>query len=84
MSVRTSITSIFEAALFKLGIQAHIDISRPEFSQHGDFSTNIAMSLAKQLKKSPRAIAEDIIKNLDHKMFSKVEIAGAGFINVFL
>jgi len=84
VSVRTSIASIFEAALFKLGVQAQIDISRPEFAQHGDFSTNIAMSLAKQLKKPPRAIAEDIINNLDHKLFSNVEIAGAGFINVFL
>ena len=47
--------------------------------------TNIAMILAKPLKKNPRQIAEDIIASLpkdDH--ISKVEIAGPGFINFFV
>jgi len=51
----------------------------------GDFACNIAMQLCKQLKRKPRDIAELIIKHLPiSDKVSKVEIAGAGFINFFL
>ena len=55
----------------------------PRDKTHGDFAANIAMLLAKQAKKAPRMIAEDIIKNLktDGSYVESVEIAGAGFIN---
>ncbi len=50
-----------------------------------DFSLNIAMQLAKKLKKSPRTIAEDIKKRIENlEYISKIEIAGPGFINIFL
>ena len=52
----------------------------------GDFSTNAAMLLAKELKLQPRKIAEEIISALefDNELISKVEIAGPGFINFFI
>ncbi len=52
----------------------------------GDFSTNAAMLLAKDLKLQPRKIAEELIANLeyDSDLISKVEIAGPGFINFFV
>ena len=55
----------------------------PRDKTHGDFAANIAMLLAKQAKKAPRMIADDIIKNLkiDGSYVESVEIAGAGFIN---
>ena len=57
----------------------------PKIETHGDLSSNAAMLLAKVLKRKPREIAEEIISNLeyDSNIISKVEIAGAGFINFF-
>jgi arginyl-tRNA synthetase len=56
----------------------------PKNPEHGDLSCNIAMQLARILKKSPREIAENITSKLeyDSDKIEKVEIAGAGFINI--
>ena len=60
-------------------------IERPKQSSHGDYACNLAMQLAKPLKKSPREIANALIKALpESDVVEKVEIAGAGFINVFI
>jgi arginyl-tRNA synthetase len=65
--------------------QLTITLERPKSLDHGDFATNIAMQLAKPLRQNPRAIAERIIAALPASQYvSKVEIAGAGFINFFL
>ena len=62
----------------------HFD--KPKEEKFGDLSTNIAMLLAKDLKLPPRKIADEIISKLeyDKSLISKVEIAGAGFINFFI
>jgi arginyl-tRNA synthetase len=63
----------------------NIILERPKSAEHGDFASNIAMQLAKPLKQNPRAIAQTIIDGLPaNEVISKVEIAGAGFINFFL
>jgi arginyl-tRNA synthetase len=60
-------------------------IERPKTAQHGDFATNLAMSLAKPLRQNPRAIAEALLKALPPTPYvAKAEIAGAGFINFFM
>ncbi|WLR41746.1 arginine--tRNA ligase [Bacillus carboniphilus] len=58
----------------------------PKEKAHGDYSTNMAMQLARIAKKPPRKIAEDIVAHLDTSTASieKVEIAGPGFINFYL
>jgi arginyl-tRNA synthetase len=62
-----------------------IQIDRPKSIEHGDFSTNLAMMLAKTLKKNPRELATLIIEKFPSSPFiEKVEIAGAGFINFYL
>lgn len=62
-----------------------IQLDRPKSIEHGDFSSNLAMVLAKPLKKNPRELATLIIEKLPHSPFiEKVEIAGAGFINFYL
>ncbi|HYG31352.1 MAG TPA: arginine--tRNA ligase, partial [Methylophilaceae bacterium] len=62
-----------------------IHLERPKTAQYGDFSTNLAMTLAKPLRQNPRAIAESLINAMPASDFvEKVEIAGAGFINFFL
>lgn len=54
-------------------------------SKFGDYQANVAMSLAKKLGKSPRDVANEIVSHLDaDDLFEKIEIAGPGFINVFL
>jgi arginyl-tRNA synthetase len=61
-----------------------IQLDRPKSIEHGDFSTNLAMMLAKPLKKNPRELAALIIEKLPSSPFiEKVEIAGAGFINFY-
>jgi len=62
-----------------------IQLDRPKSIEHGDFSSNLAMVLAKPLKKNPRELASLIIEKLPHSPFiEKIEIAGAGFINFYL
>ena len=61
-----------------------IQLDRPKSIEHGDFSANLAMMLAKTLKKNPRELAALIIEKLPSSPFiEKVEIAGAGFINFY-
>jgi len=54
-------------------------------TQFGDYQCNAAMSLAKVLRKAPRAIAEELVANAPaHEAIDRLEIAGPGFINIFL
>ena len=58
---------------------------RPKHEGHGDRAANIAMRLAKPLKAKPRDIAEKIAEALKNcEVITKTEIAGPGFLNVFL
>ncbi len=73
------------ASLSADATQLNIILDRPKSAEHGDFSSNLAMQLAKPLRQNPRAIAEALIAALpESEYIAKVEIAGAGFINFFL
>jgi len=63
-----------------------IMIEKPREEAHGDFSTNIAMQLAKQAKKAPVQIAHIILEEIDYRdtYIVRAESAGPGFINFFL
>src|ERR1039457_4617854 len=67
------VTAPFPAVI--IGIPANLD--------HGDFSCNISMQIAKGERKAPRQVAETIIRLIgsDTGLLSKCEIAGPGFIN---
>ncbi|NYE06061.1 arginyl-tRNA synthetase [Bacillus niacini] len=58
----------------------------PKEKAHGDYSTNMAMQLARVAKKAPRMIAEALIENFDRSKASieKIELAGPGFINFYM
>ncbi|MBY6086758.1 arginine--tRNA ligase [Priestia flexa] len=58
----------------------------PKDKAHGDYSTNMAMQLARIAKKAPRAIAEELVAQFDKSKASieKIEIAGPGFINFYM
>ena len=62
-------------------------IEVPRDEGHGDFSSNVAMLMARSARMAPRKIAEIIVTQIDRKLMPElqnVEIAGAGFINFFL
>jgi arginyl-tRNA synthetase len=67
------------------GSQVPLVIERPKQAQHGDYATNVALQLAKTLKRNPREIAASLVAALaPSPIVDRVEIAGAGFVNVFL
>ena len=72
-------------ALTTLGIEAgSIHLEYPENPEHGDYSSNVAMVYAKQLKMAPRMLAEKVVAEFSkHKpgCVESVSIAGPGFIN---
>ncbi len=62
-----------------------IEVNRTSDNSHGDLYTNVAMKLAKILKKNPLTIAEEISKNFNIvDNLNKIEIAPPGYINFFL
>lgn len=73
------------SSLHSLGIDSDADIEfeKPRMAGHGDLTTNVAMLLAKRLKKNPRQLAGEIIAHLDidPAFINTPEAAGPGFIN---
>ena len=71
-----------------LGIETpEATFEHPAKLSHGDYSTNVALSYAKQLEKKPRELAEQIVRYIELNkpgFVEKVEIAGPGFINFHL
>lgn len=58
---------------------------RPQHTEHGDYSTNIALALGQKLSRSPREVAESLVSRMNTKdSIEKIEVAGPGFINFFL
>lgn len=62
------------------------EFETPNNPEHGDLATNVALQLARHLRRAPRAIAEEIAERLrglplDPARVSAVEVAGAGFLN---
>lgn len=65
--------------------EVSIQFERTRQKEHGDFATNLAMTLAKPARRNPRELAELLIAALPaDDLVTKVEIAGPGFINLFL
>lgn len=66
-------------------ITPRINIERSRDPQHGDFASNLALTLAKPAKSNPRQLAEQIMAALpQHEAITRVELAGPGFINFFV
>ncbi len=62
-----------------------IRIDRTRDKKHGDYASNIVLTLAKQAKKNPRELAKELIDHLPKsEQIKKVEVAGPGFINFFV
>lgn len=87
---KNAILSLFNDALVSMGVDnAQILLERPKVAAHGDLACNVAMQLARQLKKNPRAIATELIEKIQSlpqskELIESFEIAGPGFINMRL
>ncbi|WP_438013017.1 arginine--tRNA ligase [Psychrobacter raelei] len=65
--------------------QNNSQITRSKSPEHGDYASNIALTAAKAAKSNPRALAEQLTAALPaNDSIAKLEIAGPGFINIFL
>ena len=86
--LRTHLGGLFSEALATVAPDAattEIILERPKQIQHGDYACNLALQLAKILKRKPRDIAGALIAAMPASPYlAKTEIAGAGFINCFL
>mgnify|MGYP001067376185 FL=1 len=89
--IQEQLKSEIKAAVLKAGLAAEeelpaIVLETPKDKAHGDYSTNIAMQLARIAKKPPRQIADEIKNQFDRSQASvkEIEIAGPGFINFFM
>jgi len=88
IDIPTHLTALFIQALHTVAPEAHDEpftIERPRDTAHGDFACNVALKLAKRLRCQPRTLATQIQTALPvSDWIIKTEIAGAGFINIFL
>ena len=83
--IRAALEHAVEAGDLDLPAIPDVVINRNKDSAHGDFASPVAMALAKLARRKPRDIAEIIVRHLPvNDAISQVEIAGPGFINVFL
>jgi arginyl-tRNA synthetase len=87
MNIKELLSSKTQAAMVALGLPADTNtaVTISTKVEFGDYQINGAMAAAKLLKTNPRALAEQLVQQLDlAELAEKVEIAGPGFINVTL
>lgn len=73
-----------ERVLGEMGVEEPaVALERPRNPDHGDWATNVAMTLAKPLRRAPRQIAAEVVERLDADAAGvrSAEVAGPGFIN---
>ncbi|MBI3069385.1 MAG: arginine--tRNA ligase [Betaproteobacteria bacterium] len=85
---RLHLTELLAAALHETGLppgEVNIVLERPKHAGHGDYACNVALQLGKLVGLPPRAVATKITAALPASpLVAKTEIAGPGFINIFL
>jgi len=88
ISLRAQLLDLLQSALTSSLPEApevNLMLERPKAAGHGDYACNVAMQLAKPLRRNPREIAQSIVSALpESPLLHKAEVAGAGFINLFV
>ncbi|GAB2198569.1 arginine--tRNA ligase [Sessilibacter sp. MAH4] len=87
MNIKEFLSAQFKAAMTQAGIPDSFEphLAQPKKAGFGDYQANGAMAAAKAMKTNPRALAEQIVANLKlEDIAEKTEIAGPGFINLYL
>ena len=85
---RAHLYALLGEAIRAVGPALHapaIVLEKPKQAEHGDYACNVALQLARTLKRAPREIAGELVAALPASpCLEKTEVAGAGFINFFL
>ena len=87
LNITDHLTEALRHALDAAGLPAPSEVQWeiPREARHGDYATNAAMALAREARRPPRTIAEAMVANFPKvEAVARVEIAGPGFLNVFL
>ncbi|MDX1386318.1 MAG: arginine--tRNA ligase [bacterium] len=86
--MKDALAGLISRHLKKINIEPpeQIQVEIPKVKDHGDFSTNVAMVLAKSVKQAPRELAQELLDSLERESdwIKKIELKGPGFINFFL
>ncbi len=86
LHIQNALKECYRQGWLDSGVVPDIGLEVPNNPEHGDFATNVAMTLARAEKKAPRKIAEALVRALGDgdSLWQQIEIAGPGFINFFL
>ena len=85
LAIHTALTEAVDAADFTAAVPDQVRVERPKNRDHGDWSTNIALQLAKSAGMPPRELAGKVAERLGRVAGVKVvDIAGPGFLNITL
>jgi arginyl-tRNA synthetase len=72
-------------ALARVERELGVRLERPASPEHGDFATNAALQLAPQRKRAPRELAQELAEQAAaHELVEHAEVAGPGFVNLWL
>ena len=89
--IKDEIIALIKKVIVEMGISEGgipvFNLEHPDVMSHGDYATNVALVLSKQLKKSPVELAKQIVEKINSnkpELIEKVEMAGPGFINFYL
>ena len=84
-AIRAALQSAVDAGDLSVTVPAEVRVERPRNRDHGDWSTNVALQLAKGAGIPPRDLATALAKHLaDVAGVKAVDVAGPGFLNITL
>jgi arginyl-tRNA synthetase len=82
-ALRTVVAEAVAAGEFEVTVPETVHVERPRSKEHGDYASNVALTLAKQAGRQPRQIAEILAARLRTvEGIGAVDVAGPGFLNV--
>ena len=87
MNIELELKTKLKDALKSLGQEVELSsivIEHSKNKEHGDYASNVAMQMARNMHKAPKMIAEDIVNVINMDGVDKIEIAGPGFLNFFM
>lgn len=86
MNIQAQLSALITKAMLKVGIESPEPMIRQSAKpQFGDYQANGVIAVAKKLGKNPRELANEVVDAIENNsIINKLEIAGAGFINVFI
>src|SRR5688572_9800660 len=83
--LRAGVEKLRADSIVPAGLAPAVELQRPTRPEHGEFATNLALTIAGQAKMPPRKLAEELVSRLPaSELVEKAEVAGPGFINFHL